>query len=575
MSDPGDLSKNNDLPDGAAGPDWSLLPYRAREFFGLETEFDRKQLKRAYSKLIRKFKPEKFPNEFQRIRAAFEQLENELRYGKSPLSTAMPIEEYVWQTEADPKPAATPDDPKPPKRAPDDSASRKRAPDPVIQPASPTVRERLQSEQPAKVYKEIAAKQTKSPYEYFALATLADVVTQDETMYFKWLLTGLKEHKDDPGLFQLLQQFFRRDHKTEMLQSLLVTASKVVSHDGFYFLTEKSWCKLLNQINFAKFKQLLARCEMNLNDHRNRWQVVFYSELLRAAIWIADPGWLNEKFKILEGDFQNANQDFELLDLLKEYHVQRSELVGDCSVRRQIDGAIKDYFMLEEREGDQAIVACQNQMASNAQALLDAFPDDPLGQWQRSPMTFLWMMINEDVAQRNGINFGFSSRSRKEKQRFVKRVDMLVDDLDESWHLGMRHVLPYFLMILGSYLLLSIAPVTLLWNWLGRTEVLVLCIVLMIGLVVLNKLYLHPKTLLPLFQRYCQKAVKGAYEKLWRGRFVQLFDATGATMNDLLPVMDQIMNDDETLKPSTTWLVPLVALDQGLAYYSMAAPYCR
>ena len=539
-------------------PDWGLLPYRAQEFFGLDSGFDRKALKRAYSKLIRRFKPERFPNEFQRIRAAFEQLENELRYGQSAISARASVEAYAWQSDANVSSATTVE-------------SNERTSDPT-----PTIRQRLQTEEPVAIYKELSAKQTKSPYEFFVLATLADVVTQDETMYFKWLLTGLKDHRDDPGLFQLLQQFFKREHEPALLQSLLITTSKVVNNDRFYFLTEKSWQKLLIQMKFAQLKQLLARCEENLNDHRNRCQIVFYAEFLRAAIWVADPQWLEEKFRAIEGEFSSsmASQEFELLDILKEYHQQREQLVGDSPARRQIDQAIRDYFMLEEREGDTAIVECQTRLASDAQSLLDAFPS--LDESDRlSPMMFLWLLINDDVSQRIGVELRYQARSRKEKKRFADRVYSLISDLDETWQLGGRHVLMYYLFSAGSYLLLIIAPIVLLWSWLGSMWAITLCIALIVGGIVLNKLYLYPKSIRPVFHKYLNRTIERAYRQAWRGRFVQLFDATGATKYDLLPVMHNILETDETFQGTTTWLVPLVASDEGLGYYSMATPYCR
>ena len=53
-------------------PRWELLPHDPVGFFELAGSFDRKTLKQRYTDLIRHFKPEKHPSEFQRIRAAFE-----------------------------------------------------------------------------------------------------------------------------------------------------------------------------------------------------------------------------------------------------------------------------------------------------------------------------------------------------------------------------------------------------------------------------------------------------------------------------------------------------------------------
>ena len=63
-------------------PRWELLPHDPVGFFELAGSFDRKTLKQRYTDLVRRFKPEKHPSEFQRIRAAFEALDARLRYGQ-------------------------------------------------------------------------------------------------------------------------------------------------------------------------------------------------------------------------------------------------------------------------------------------------------------------------------------------------------------------------------------------------------------------------------------------------------------------------------------------------------------
>jgi len=63
----------------AGDPQWDLLPDHPEQFFSLSGEYDVRDLKRSYNRLIKRFKPEKFPEEFQRIRAAYERLNDALR----------------------------------------------------------------------------------------------------------------------------------------------------------------------------------------------------------------------------------------------------------------------------------------------------------------------------------------------------------------------------------------------------------------------------------------------------------------------------------------------------------------
>ena len=68
-------------------PDWNLLPRFPLAFFGFTKGATREQIKQAYSLLIRKYKPDKFPSEFKRIRAAYEQLDLLLRTGEAEASS--------------------------------------------------------------------------------------------------------------------------------------------------------------------------------------------------------------------------------------------------------------------------------------------------------------------------------------------------------------------------------------------------------------------------------------------------------------------------------------------------------
>lgn len=538
--------------------DWSLLPYRAKEFFGLPAEFDRKTLKRAYNKLIRQFKPEKFPAEFKKIRAAFEMLEGELRYGVATVNAASSFKEYTWQ------PTTV-------------AAGESAAPAEISQPKRKSVRERLGSESPISIYKDLKAQPTKTPYDFFALATLSDVVADDATLYLKWLLTGLQEHPNDPGLMPLLQHFFHQDLDASFLRSCLFATSKIVSNDRFYFVTEKGWQRLLRIEEFPQFRHTLAQCESNLKDHRNDMQLVFYSELLKAAIWKADPQWLQQKFALLEGDAgrmgMRLEQELFLLDQLREYHLESASFTRGCPVRTALHNTIVDYYSCDEQEGDAKVIACQNEIGSNAQALLGTFNDDE--ELESSNFMLLWYSMNEDVSQRHGFRTGCNLRSRKVATRYMKRLNSLVQDLDETWQFSTRHILTWFGLHWGSYLLMIVTPLILMGSWLSHPAILIGSLVAAIIGVVLNKMFIFPRTVKPQFDNHIERTVQKSYEEHWRGRFVQFFDATGSNRDQLVQSLVRIMENDEDFGGAMTWLPPILYADMGLMVYSMTVPYRR
>ena len=61
-------------------PDWDRLAQDPEGFFELEGEWDRRDLRRAYGRWIKRYKPDAHPDEFRMIRAGFERLEGELRF---------------------------------------------------------------------------------------------------------------------------------------------------------------------------------------------------------------------------------------------------------------------------------------------------------------------------------------------------------------------------------------------------------------------------------------------------------------------------------------------------------------
>lgn len=63
-----------------ADPDWDLLARDPVAFFELAEGWDRRDLRRAYGRWIKRFKPDAHPDEFRRIRAGFERLEDDLRF---------------------------------------------------------------------------------------------------------------------------------------------------------------------------------------------------------------------------------------------------------------------------------------------------------------------------------------------------------------------------------------------------------------------------------------------------------------------------------------------------------------
>lgn len=373
------------MADNPADPDWSLLPHDPWRFFGIEAGCDQRELKRRYNELIRRFKPERFPDEFQRIRAAYEQLESAIRYGHSPDAAEAPKESAKWNQLPQRSPATTAD------------ANR----DVGFAPALP-LHEQVRTGDVGAIYHEIIRRPIKTPYDYYALAVISDVVGESGN-FTKWILDGLTAYPNEIGLCRLLHAYFVSSKDTENYESMLQACAKIVREDLFYPLTEPLWKRLLCTKDFARFRAVLEQVEANFKGINIDNRLAFYLQILKPAVWQADAEWVEGKFAFIEENHARIpkalDYDVEILSRLQAYLKIRETFIGDNELRRRLDQAMCDYFSEDQLTADQGMLACQAAICDETEKLGEAFAD--FGNSTYSPFFAVWLWISFDVAQRN------------------------------------------------------------------------------------------------------------------------------------------------------------------------------
>lgn len=369
-------------------PDWRLLPHNPTAFFGLGDGFDRRDLKRSYNQLLRKFKPERFPQEFQRIRAAYEQLENAIRYGQPTEYLGPPIESFQWLAQPNTSAAS--------------SAAQNHAP----APSSPQVplHQRIQSGSVSAIYRELKDRPDKSPYDYYALAVMSDVVDRsDGTQFANWVLQGLRAFPGEVGLSRLLHAYFNGPIESEHCPGLLIACSKIIREDLFFPLTEPLWKLLLRTQNFSQFGATLQQCERNLKGINIDNRLAFYLQILKRAVWLADPNWIEESYKLIEDNFDRIpaalDYDLEILSRLRAYIAVRQEFVGEDEIRKRLDRAMRDYFNEDQLIGDQSVLAGQVLIAQDSESLGASFAD--FGNPTYAAFFGVWVWVSYDVGERH------------------------------------------------------------------------------------------------------------------------------------------------------------------------------
>ncbi len=539
-------------------PDWSLLPHNPIAFFGLSKGFDRKALKRKYSKLIRQFKPEKFPAEFQKIRAAYELLDGQLRYGES--TTSVPQNQFQWEAvQSEPIPVATPIEP------PSLDAGADSHPIAELAEIEVPIYQRIETEPIQQIYDEYKNRIGKSPYDYFVMSLLADVTSDDPLMFFKLVLTGIQKHRDEQGLMNLLYEYLQQEMEPKQIPAVLKTLSKVVQDQQFYFLTEKLWDSLLRKVDFSTWSRLLSACESNLKDFRIEGQIAFYIHVLPTAIFKADGSWLKQKLGFLEDNGSEIpdvlDADLELVYQLLDY---RKSLVDDASHSKVIHNAIWEFFMLGGREGDEAVINVQLAFAQNPGHLLNNYSlDTPYNNAQIS----IWNYINDDVCQRHGLV------SHIDPQALRAKIFDLMDDLNRSelsafgWKENMR----YHWTRMGPYSIAFVTPFILASAWFNVVS-FVLALVLAIAGVLLVKFWYRPSDR---FDVYIEKRMRRRYLYDWRSRFVHLFEATQTPHHELSDALIEIVEQHSEKVGFAAWLCRFFPADLGLHLFALSARFLR
>ncbi len=568
-------------------PHWNLLPHDPIGFFELAEGFDRKSLKRKYNQLIRQFKPERFPVEFQKIRAAYEQLDGQLRYGQSSTPQANFQWDQIHRTtdvESHQKPERPADRPvKPatdvfdsdqtrqPERSPVEHKVQPEVvvPEPQPRVVSVPIYQRIESESPVAIYRELQNKSDKSPFDYFAMALISDIVGQDPLSFFKLILSGIKQYPNENGLLVLLQEYLHGEIETHQLPNILLTISKVIANDRFYFITERLWEQLLREVDFVVWQKTLERCEANLQDFQIMGRLVFYIHIGAAAIWKATPGWTQKTFQFLDSHSTEVpahiEMDLELLYQLRDYlnDYQNSPEINSNPTLQSIHQAISQYFLLGGQRGDQAVISCQTGFAQNASSILQNFgPDTGFNDQQ----LMIWDYINDEVCQRSDIFPTIDARKLREK------IYDLLNHFNRGEVYGAADDVRYYGLRWGPYLVAGLAPFLFFACLINRLWAYPIALFLAAGAVALVHFLYKP------FDRYegfMEKRIERKYYSQWRGRFVQLFEETQQSHRNVSDALIDVIRAHAERLGFASWLWRSVPQDVGLHLYASAVRYLR
>jgi len=565
------------MSDEPPQPDWQRLPHDPRGFFQLDDEFDRKQLKRSYNRFIRRFKPETHPEEFQRIRGAYEQLDQMLRYGGGLQQTG----ELHFDTSdnwASPSAEQSPLD----HRSAPNRSSTNNQPSPAPLPLE--LHERLDQEPPAELYTELRNKPDKRAYDYYALALLSDVCDRRDGLQFvRWLLEGIKAHPRDAALKWLLQAYFRGPITNQALPKLLVAAAQAIGDDSFYLVSEPGWDVLLRSQSLDTFVATLGKCQTHLREIGIAGKVTFFIRMLRAAFWKkagASPqaqAWTDEAIDFIEANFEQipGELDFEvdLLSMVHQYLPLREAFVGNSEFRKQLDKTLERYFTSDPVAGDRAVVEMHLCVASNANVLLAAFAvdqeDDAVDAFYST-----WAWVGYEVDQRCGV----ADVDEPDIELWNGRAHALLVQLEaksdsstlgQFWNwsgiaLRIAQMLCYVVSGALAFALVMSAVLAVTGD---AGMAIIPALVAMIAAGFFGGRWLSNQLLQRIYTPYCHRMARRCYNTLWRREAVDMLNRSRLPYTLL---RDLIAHQASPQISTSRWVSSYITQDYALAIYAMA-----
>lgn len=368
------------------GPDFELLPEDPLGFFGLEEEFTARELKRSYTKLIKRYKPDRDPEAFKQIRAAYEELlpqAGSARPRPEPAAqVAAPHESSLPADAAD----ASSEDPlpdPPPEVAPPEHPSKRRARALLAQ---------IERHGMVRAYELLISKQPKEAQDFHHLAVLADLQPaqgEGRRGFLDWILAGLREHPDDEGLLGLLAALCRDGLPEAELAQGMERIAATLSPSRFYALSAPLWLAFLRTRPFRELRDHWERCEAatrrrGLSDVAAPERLRLLVRLLRAAAWRADEVWLRETSEFLSRHHtripEESQSELDFVELIRDYLTLRSRQLDQSEARARLDRILRAYCELPESPFDQVLFHELAALRQQGWELLETLPPgDPTG----------------------------------------------------------------------------------------------------------------------------------------------------------------------------------------------------
>ncbi|MFN7733588.1 MAG: hypothetical protein ACK5OB_16950 [Pirellula sp.] len=570
-------------------PAWHYLPGNPRAFFGLTGSATREDLKSAYGQCIRRFKPDQYPNEFKKIRAAFDLLDRELRTGVvnvEPPTQTPPHSDVKQWLEREP----TLESPAPSIQNEDQSTQLADtvAYEADSQDLTPRAAAylRIGSTDPKEWYQELLRQPNKSPYDYFVLASLADVLPHADQSFAMWIADGVIAHPRDTQLASLFHALLNDKHlASDEIRELVLRIARGTTPSHFYATTDGLWKRFVVIAPWEDVDATLQACEREWMARGQEGKLPFMIGLMNKAMWRAPIAWLHERKRMIEESHESIQNELEFehelnckLLLLREKHVPRLE---SNPFGRNILAAIRSVSEDSEQQATRNVCQCQLDVLARSQEFLAAFPFDPNedAEWAQAWTWISWIALSklatqEGPGEQQWVLQNIYDTMRSFDARFPRSVDQLVGlmNIAASIVYVMTSLFLILILVLGASLT-SMAVLGLNSQAYMIVTMGAMVIGLLISIWFVRKV--QKKWQSNIIHPYIRNQVTKHYTKHWRGKLAFLMRRLMCPYHFLTGSVQQIGNTAGSGVGVSKWLVQLMPHDLGLILYSAAVPFAR
>lgn len=511
---------------------WSYLPHSPEKFFECDENSTRRDLKRAYNKILKKFKPEQYPEEFKKIRKAFEELDSRLSYGFKAVAAFESLEEPAEEAEQNSVESDF------------DLMESHFEEDIDTLFSDPFERDNSQNEvlselfeknaDPEEILEQLENKKSKNSSDIILTALIKESLDSRFSI-FDYILDFYSQRKDSAGLKNFIYHFLRSPDFSQEIEVIIEKVARNVRGEDFFYLTENLWFRLAESkgIDFCCAK--ISEMESIIGYIPPNSLTVFYLHFCTRFVFSLEESFLLEKMQIIEDEsadfYWHEDNAAQFLTDLFEYRQSLDSFLNGCSSRETLHKLIKLWCESDESMKQRAFINEVVSLDTNKILKIKDFSDSSM-----KPCAELIETICSEIREDS---WEESTYDEEEKNKRIRLFMLNIEDVTDQSGLGSANSF-FTLGLLVFHLAVVITPSVYAYNyfwtlWSEGLQQSLLRFLILAGIIAgVGVLYFFT-LFVPVqnkFDKVSDFLARRLYNKVWRKHVIQFLKQNPITFTE-------------------------------------------